>query len=116
MPTDLRRPCTPSRGRASAVLARAWTNALAPVLGARPRSGAPGRRISRCLPLTPPHRPLRWGVLGAAWIADRALLPALRDAHGSELLAIGARDPARASELAARHGVPRVHADYTAVL
>jgi D-xylose 1-dehydrogenase (NADP+, D-xylono-1,5-lactone-forming) len=65
--------------------------------------------------LTQP-RPLRWGVLGAAWIADRALLPALRDADGSELLAIAARDPARARGLAARHGVPRVHADYAAVL
>jgi predicted dehydrogenase len=59
---------------------------------------------------------VRWGVLGAAWIADRALLPALRDADGSELLAIAARDPARARELAARHGVPRVHPDYAAVL
>jgi D-xylose 1-dehydrogenase (NADP+, D-xylono-1,5-lactone-forming) len=55
-------------------------------------------------------------VLGAAWIADRVLLAALRDAAGSELLAIASRDPARARELADRHGVPRVHADYAAVL
>jgi predicted dehydrogenase len=55
-------------------------------------------------------------VLGAAWIADRALLAALRDAAGSELLAIASRDPARARELAARHGVPRVHADYAGLL
>src|SRR5215475_10553392 len=47
LPTDLRRPCTPSRGPASAVLAHPLTNGLAPVLGAGPRPGAPGHRISR---------------------------------------------------------------------
>src|SRR5215469_14572627 len=45
--TDLRRPCTPSRGPASAVLAHPLTNGLAPVLGASPRSGPPGQRIPR---------------------------------------------------------------------
>jgi predicted dehydrogenase len=59
---------------------------------------------------------LRWGVLGAAAIADRVLLPALRQAAGAELQAIASRDQARARELAARHGVPRVHADYAALL
>jgi len=44
------------------------------------------------------------------------LLAALREAEGSELLAIAARDPARAREMAGRHGIPRVHADYAAVL
>jgi predicted dehydrogenase len=44
------------------------------------------------------------------------MLPALRDADGSELLAIAARDPARARELAGRHGIPRVHPDYAALL
>jgi predicted dehydrogenase len=66
--------------------------------------------------LTQPPSPLRWGVLGAAWIADRAMLPALREADGSALLAIASRDQARARELAARHGVPRVHSDYAALL
>jgi D-xylose 1-dehydrogenase (NADP+, D-xylono-1,5-lactone-forming) len=55
-------------------------------------------------------------VLGAAWIAGRAVLPALREAAGAEPLAIAARDPARARELARRHGVPRVHADYAELL
>src|SRR5215472_4182954 len=45
--TDLRRPCTPSGGQASAVLAHPLTNGLAPVLGARPPAGAPGHRVSR---------------------------------------------------------------------
>ena len=59
---------------------------------------------------------MRWGVLGAAWIADVALLRVMREAAGVEPLAIAARDPARAHELAARHGVPRVHDGYAALL
>jgi xylose dehydrogenase (NAD/NADP) len=59
---------------------------------------------------------VRWGVLGAAWIADVAVLPALRKAAGAEVLAIASRDGARARELAGRHGVERVHADYAALL
>jgi len=55
-------------------------------------------------------------VLGAAWIARRAMLPALAEAAGAELVAIAARDPARARELAERHGVRRVHADYAGLL
>jgi D-xylose 1-dehydrogenase (NADP+, D-xylono-1,5-lactone-forming) len=63
-----------------------------------------------------PARPLRWGVLGAADIADKALLPAMRAAAGSEPLAIASRDPKRAQAMAARHGIPRVHATYDHVL
>jgi predicted dehydrogenase len=44
------------------------------------------------------------------------MLPALRDARGSELLAIAAREPERAHKLAGRHGVRRVHTDYAALL
>ncbi len=55
-------------------------------------------------------------MLGAARIADRALLPAIRAAAGSELIAIAARDRARAHALAAAHGIQRVHPDYTALL
>ncbi|HEX6350326.1 MAG TPA: Gfo/Idh/MocA family oxidoreductase [Candidatus Dormibacteraeota bacterium] len=59
---------------------------------------------------------MRWGVLGAADIADKALLPAMRAASGSEPLAIASRSPRRAQALAARHGVPRVHATYDHLL
>src|SRR5258708_4869757 len=45
--TDLRRPGAPSRGRASAVLGHPSTDGLPPVLGARPRPGAPGHRMPR---------------------------------------------------------------------
>ena len=52
-PHEIRTPPPRFRGdpgiwrRASAVLAHALTNALAPVLGARPPPGAPGHRIFR---------------------------------------------------------------------
>ena len=55
-------------------------------------------------------------MLGAADIADKALLPAMRAAAGSEPLAIASRDPKRAQAMAARHGIPRVHATYDHVL
>ncbi len=61
-------------------------------------------------------RGVRWGILGTAWVADRALLPALRAARGAEPLAVASRTPARARAMAARHGVPRVHAGYEDLL
>jgi xylose dehydrogenase (NAD/NADP) len=59
---------------------------------------------------------LRVGVLGAAWIAERAMLPALQAARNAEPVAIASRDPARAAEMAARHGVPVTHTSYDALL
>jgi xylose dehydrogenase (NAD/NADP) len=56
--------------------------------------------------------PLRWGVLGAAWIADRAVIPALKAAKGCRLVAIASRDPQRAADMALRHGIERVHPGY----
>src|SRR2546421_610871 len=47
------RPCTPSRGPASALLVHAAKAALTPVLGADPRSGAPGHQLARREPLDP---------------------------------------------------------------
>lgn len=57
-----------------------------------------------------------WGVLGAAFIADRALLPAINAAGNATLVAIAARDRERAADLAARHRIDHVHADYASVL
>ena len=45
---------------------------------------------------------LRWGILGAAWIADRAVIPALDAATGCELVAIASRNPERAAAMARR--------------
>jgi predicted dehydrogenase len=59
---------------------------------------------------------VRWGVLGAGWIGDRAMLPALGSADGASLAAIASRDPSRARDFAARHGIARVHETYDDLL
>jgi predicted dehydrogenase len=51
---------------------------------------------------------VRWGFLGAGWIADRALAPALAEADGAVLQAVAARDPERARAL----GPVTVHRSY----
>ncbi len=53
---------------------------------------------------------LRWGLVGAARITRSALLPALR-AAGQQVMAVAARDPARAAAFAAEFGLD-AHADY----
>ena len=59
---------------------------------------------------------LRFGVLGAAFIADRALIPAMLAARNATPVAIASREPARAQAIAARHGIPTVHPTYEALL
>jgi predicted dehydrogenase len=56
--------------------------------------------------------PLRIGVLGAARIAPPAIIRPARRVVGVELVAIAARDPARARTFAAKHGIPRVLGSY----
>jgi predicted dehydrogenase len=55
-------------------------------------------------------------VLGAGWIAEKAMLSALASASGAEVAAIASRDPKRARRLAKAHGVPAVHASYEDLL
>jgi predicted dehydrogenase len=55
------------------------------------------------------------GVLGAANIAERAIVEPARALDGVRVVAIGARDPERAREAADRLGVPDA-GDYAAVL
>jgi predicted dehydrogenase len=59
---------------------------------------------------------LRIGILGAAAIAPTALLGPARQVDGVAVEAVAARDPARARAFAARHGIPRVHESYAALL
>jgi predicted dehydrogenase len=59
---------------------------------------------------------LRLGVLGAAAIAPRALIQPAREVGEVVVDAVSARDPARAARFARKHGVPRVHASYDALL
>lgn len=64
-------------------------------------------------PSSAPHGVTRWGLLGAGWIARRAIAPALHTADGARLDVVAARDIHRATAL---H--PHRHAadDYAAVI
>src|SRR4051794_10805334 len=59
---------------------------------------------------------LRIGVLGAARITPSALIRPAAAVDGVEVVALAARDRARANAAAAKWGIPTVHADYAAVL
>jgi len=56
---------------------------------------------------------IRWGLLGAGWIARRAIAPAIHSADEATLMCVAARDAARARAL-----TPSGHAysDYSAVV
>jgi predicted dehydrogenase len=60
--------------------------------------------------------PLRFGILGAARIAPMALIQPARRVAEARVLAVAARDPAKARAFAAKHGIPRVHGSYDALL
>jgi predicted dehydrogenase len=59
--------------------------------------------------------PLRLGVLGAARISQRAIVPAARDT-GTRLVAVAARDRSRAEDFAEAYGVERVLDSYADVI
>ena len=59
--------------------------------------------------------PIGIGILGAAGIAERAIVEPARELEGVRVVAIGARDPDRARSAAERLGVPE-HGDYEMVL
>ena len=60
--------------------------------------------------------PLRIGVLGAARIAPMALIRPAREVPEAAIVAVAARDESRAARFAAKHGIPRVHPSYDALL
>lgn len=53
-----------------------------------------------------------WGFLGAGWIAQRALAPAVRESANARLVAVASRDPSRSALL----GAGTVHHSYEDVL
>jgi predicted dehydrogenase len=61
-------------------------------------------------------RPLRIGVLGAARIAPMALIRPARAVPEVSVVAVAARDVERARAFAGKHGIPRVHASYDALI
>src|SRR5215510_5529213 len=66
-------------------------------------------------PRLPRRKDLRIGCLGAGFIMRDCHLVAYRQV-GFNPVAIASRDPARAREVAALHGLPRVHDTYEALL
>lgn len=60
--------------------------------------------------------PIRFGILGAAGITPAALISPAAEHPGVELVAVAARDGARAEEFAAAHGIGRVEPSYEALL
>jgi predicted dehydrogenase len=60
--------------------------------------------------------PLRWGILSTAAIAGKHVVPALQAAVGHEVVAVGSRDPARATAWAADHGIANAYGSYDELL
>ena len=58
---------------------------------------------------------LRWGILGTARI-NRRVIPAMRLARKSELVAIASRDRGRADAYAREWSIPRAIGGYQALL
>src|SRR5436190_1253365 len=59
---------------------------------------------------------VRIGILGAARIAPNALIKPARDVERVEVTAVAARDRSRAQAFATKHGIPRVHDSYDALI
>ena len=59
---------------------------------------------------------LNWGILGCARIAERALIPALREARNARLFGISARDKIRAREWAKKYAIQNAYPDYQSLL
>ena len=59
---------------------------------------------------------VRWGVLGAARIADNFVVPAIQRSANGRVVCVAARDRDRAAAFAARHGIAATHASYDEVI
>jgi predicted dehydrogenase len=56
--------------------------------------------------------PVRWGVLGAADIAVKKVIPAMRGSAMSRVVAIASRDKRKADDTAQALGIPRAYGSY----
>ncbi|MFD1676165.1 Gfo/Idh/MocA family protein [Alicyclobacillus fodiniaquatilis] len=61
-------------------------------------------------------RKLRWGILGCASIAKRAVIPGIHVSKSGELVAIASRDYSKASQTASEYGIPKAHGSYEDLL
>lgn len=62
------------------------------------------------------HKKVRWGVLGAASIAIRKVIPAMQQGEWSEVIGIASRDRRKAEEAALSLGIPKVYGSYEELL
>ncbi|KOP68853.1 oxidoreductase [Bacillus sp. FJAT-18019] len=58
----------------------------------------------------------RWGILGCAGIAKRAVIPGLQQSRLNEVVAIASRDEAKASQTAEELQIPRAYGRYEDLL
>jgi len=59
---------------------------------------------------------IRWGILGCAAIAEKSLIPALKNASGAELLAIASRSATKARDWAEKFSLPKSYGSYEDLL
>src|SRR5712664_4207468 len=59
---------------------------------------------------------VKWGILGAASIAVRRVIPGMQKGAYSEIAAIASRDKKKAEEAARKLGIPKVHGSYEELL
>src|SRR5690242_12381459 len=59
---------------------------------------------------------IRWALLGAGRHAERSVLPEMKQAAGTELVAVLSRDPVRGEALAAQHGIAKAYTSIEALL
>jgi predicted dehydrogenase len=73
--------------------------------------------MQQSAPATPASRPpLRWGILGAANIALKKVIPALQNSSGAQVAAIASRNLAKAQAAATELGIPRAYGSYEELL
>ena len=66
--------------------------------------------------LETPARRLRWGILGAANIALKAVMPAIQASRNGVIAAVASREASKAADAAAQFHIPRSYGSYDALL
>lgn len=59
---------------------------------------------------------LKWGILGCAGIADRAVIPGIKASSTGVVAAIASRTAEKAKQKAEEHGIPKAYGSYEALL
>jgi len=73
--------------------------------------GFPASLPASRVPDSPDAPPLRWGIIGPGWIAERFTASVQRHTR-QQIVAVGSRNADRSAQFAARHGIERSHGSY----